>query len=385
MSENKGKVDNPFASFSLLEGKIPVPSDDESDIETGDTALIDDESIDEEAEKLTASKALADAKLEEVARIQAKKNKKKEEVIDDVVDTEDVTDDLIDDEPVDNGYKTAIKHLSDKGIFDISDKDLEELEDSEEALEIAADKTLETRFEKLLKNKLGDEGLALLSFINDGGNPKEFISTYYNDASWQDYSVDSETSQKVALREALRHKDEAPEDIEDLIQEYADNGTLEKRAKSALNYLQRVEATQKHELLENQKKAAEVAKNTEKQRFDDFKADILKREDIKGFKLTPKLKEKLIDFTTAIDKKSGKTGYQQAAENDKDAFLLFALQAMNGFDISKLEKQVMTKVSSKLGGILKNYKTPSRERLASGRTDTDNPGENPFEGFKRVA
>lgn len=377
MSENKGKADNPFASFSLLEGKIPVPTSEEDDVVAGDDTILEEEVDSDEAARLAA----ADAKLEEVAKIQAKKGKK-DEVIDEVDDTEEDVEES--EEVVDNGYKSAIKHLSEKGIFDISDEDLEKIEDTEEAIEIAADKTISTRFEKLLQAKLGDEGLALLSFIEAGGDPKNFISTYYNDASWQDYDIESETAQKIALRESLRLKDESPEDIEDLVQEYTDNGSLEKRAKSALNYLQRLEVAQKQELLENQNKAAEQKRSAEKQRFEDFKTDILKREDIKGFKLTPKLKEKLINFTTAVDKKTGKTGYQQAAESDKDAFLLFALQAMNDFDISKLEKQVTTKVASKLGGLLKNYKTSSREKLGSGRTEINENGDNPFEGFKQV-
>lgn len=380
MSETKGKkVDNPFGGFGLLEGKVPPPTDDESDIETGDDTLIEDETepSKEEVERLAA----ADKKLEEVARIQAAKNKKKQEVEAEVSDDEDDTE-VEETELEEKGFKSVIKHLSDKGIFDISDEDIE---DSEEGIEKAADKTVSSRFEKLLQAKLGDEGLALLSFIEAGGDPKNFISTFYSDASWSDYNIESDAAQRVALRESLRLKDESPEDIEDLVQEYSDNGTLEKRAKSALIYLQKLEVAQKAELLENQNKAAEQSRNAEKQRFDDFKSDILKREDIKGFKLTPKVKENLINFTTVVDKKTGKTGYQKAAEEDKDAFLLFALQAMNNFDISKLEKQVMTKVSGKLSGILKNYKTPSRERLSSGRTDVDDNGINPFEGFKQAA
>lgn len=380
MSENKGKADNPFASFSLIEGKIPVPtSDSDDDVVTGDDALLEDDStLTEEEAALAATKAAADKKLEEVARIQAKKNKT--EVIDEVDDTEEDTEDLEDD-VVDNGFKSAIKHLSDKGILEISDDDIE---DSEEGLEKAVDKTIGTRFEKFLQAKLGDEGLALLSYIEAGGDPKNFISTYYSDASWADYNVESEAAQKVALRESLRLKDESPEDIEDLIKEYEDNGTLEKRSKSALAYLQKLEVAQKAELIENQKKAAEQARNAEKKRFEDFKANILKKEEIKGFKLPPKQREKLIDFTTVVDKKTGKTAYQKAIDAEADASLMFAYFAMNDFDINKLEKQVVSKASSKLSGLLKNYKTPSRERLSSGRTEIDENGDNPFEGFKKV-
>jgi hypothetical protein len=366
---------NPFAQFSLLEGKTPIPTDVESDIETGDTALIEDE-VDEIIDE-TGSTKLADEKLKKVAEIQASKSKKKAEIVDDTDDAE--VDDI--EEVEDNGFKSAITHLSDKGILDIS---IEDIEDSEEGLEKAVDKTVSTRFEKLLKDKLGDEGLALLSFVEAGGDPKQFISAYYNDETWADYTVDSEASQKIALRESLRLSGETPETIEDMVQEFTDNGTLEKYAKSALGKLQKLEIAQKDELLDRQQKAAIEAKKQEKQRFDDFKAELYAREDIKGFKVTPKVKDNLWNFMTVADKKTGQTGYQKALEDNKDASLMFAYLAMNNFDVTKLEKQVMTKVASKLGGLLKNYKTSSREVLGSGRTEINENGDSPFEGFKTI-
>lgn len=367
---------NPFAQFSLLEGKTPIPTDVESDIETGDTALIED-SVDEFIDESDSTK-LADKKLEEVARIQAAKSKKKVEPVDDTEGTDEVDDT---EEVEDNGFKSAITHLSDKGILDIS---AEDIEDSEEGLEKAVDKTVSTRFEKLLKDKLGDEGLALLSFVEAGGDPKQFISAYYNDETWADYSIDSEASQKIALRESLRLSGESPETIEDMVQEFTDNGTLEKYSKSALNKLQKLEISQKEELLDRQQKAAIEAKKQEKQRFDDFKADLYAKEDIKGFKVTPKVKDNLWSFMTVSDKKTGLTGYQKALEDNKDASLMFAYLAMNNFDVTKLEKQVMTKVAGKLGGLLKNYKTSSREVLGSGRTEINDNEGNPFEGFKTI-
>ncbi len=226
--------------------------------------------------------------------------------------------------------------------------------------------------------------LDFLAFIENGGNPRDFISTYYGNESWEDFSLESESAQKTAIRESLRLAGESPEEIEDLITTYEDTGILEKRAKVAKDKLIKKEAEQKVQLIELQKQRDAAEKEANRKYWNDFKSDLDKKEDLKGFKLTPKLKESLWKHMTMIDKSTGKTAYQLAIENDRDAQLLFALQSMNKFDISKLEKQVESKVVSKVSGILKNYQPSSKEKISSGRTHVDKDGEDPFALFGSI-
>ena len=88
---------------------------------------------------------------------------------------------------------------------------------------------------------------------------------------------------------------------------------------------------------------------------------------------------------TVVDRKTGKTEYQKAIEANGDSAYLFAYLSMKNFDIAKLEKQVTTKVSSKLNGIMKNYQSSTKEKISSGRTEYNEEGENPFAGFKKMA
>lgn len=381
--------ENPFAGFDLLNGGFgntkPDTNEDipDDDIIDGDPTLLEDNDDSDLGDNAKDAEKL----LEEVAKKQAKAAAKKEatNIKPDLTDDTN-NDDLIDDdseEEVGAGFKPALSHLSDKGILEFNDADIE---DSEEGFEKAIEQTINSKFEKLLHNKLGEEGLALLQFIDNGGNPKDFIETYYNEASWADYSIeDNEAAQKITVRESLKLDGYEPEEIEDMISEFTDNGTLEKRAKTHLNKLQKAEANLQKELVERQKIKAEQDKAAEKKYWEDFKDNILKKDELKGFKLTPKVKENLVNFFTVTDKKTGKTGYQKAVESDSDAALLFGLQAMNNFDISKLEKQVVTKAASKLNGIMKNYKPSTRERMSTGSTHYDTEGDNPFAGFKKMA
>ncbi len=377
MAEEK-TGENPFSGFNLLDGGFgSVVADDsqDDDVVAGDDTIIKEEAGDD----LGTSAADADKLLEEVAKKQAEaKIKKTTTVVDDTLESNEDSEEV--EETSGAGFKPALSHLSDKGILDFNDADIE---DSEDGFEKAINQTINNKFEKLLTNKLGEDGLALLNFVENGGNPKHFIETYYNDASWEDYSIEDESSQKVALRESLRSDKYEPEDIEDIINEYTDNGTLEKHAKKHLAKLQKLELTEKAQLVELQKAQAIKDKQSEKKYWDDFKSNILSKEEIKGFKLTPKVKENLVNFFTVTDR-SGKTGYQKAVESDSDAALLFGLQAMNNFDISKLEKQVMTKTASKLNGIMKNYQSNSKDKISSGRTDFQPEGTDPFAGFKKM-
>lgn len=371
---------NPFAGFDLLNGGLGnIKSTDDNDDIVDDVISGDADLLDDEDSELGDNASAADKALEKVVEKQSKASKTKVEEL----ETEE-TDLDTEEEPTDEGagFKPALTHLSEKGILDFNDSDIE---DSEEGFEKAITQTIDKRFEKLLHNKLGEEGLALLNFVENGGNPKQFIEAYYNDASWEDYSIeDNEAAQKIVIRESLRADDYEPEEIEDMISEFTDNGTLEKRAKTHLNKLQKLEATNKKQLIELQKNKAEQDKAAEKKYWEDFKSNILNKDEIKGFKLTPKVKENLVNFFTVTDKKTGKTGYQKAVESDSDAALLFGLQAMNNFDISKLEKQVVTKAASKLNSIMKNYQPSTKDRISSGRTEVDTEGTNPFAGFKKL-
>lgn len=373
MSETK-KNDNPFDAFDILKGNFVLPSNDESEDEEQEENTDSDDSEQEEQE---FSQEAEDA-LKKVIEQQSKsKTPNSTEEADE--SEEEESDDNTTDEQT-NGYIDAIKDLHEKGILDFESDDIE---DSEEGLEKAIQETINNKIKKHVAS-LGDEALDFLAFVENGGNPKDFVTTYYGNQSWSEFNIESEAAQKVAIRESLKLAGETAEDIEDLIAEFEDNGTLEKRAKSALLKLSKKEEEQKAQLVEAQKQRAEAEKAANKKYWDEFKSNLDKKEDIKGFKLTPKLKENLWKHMTLVDRSTGKTAYQMAIENDTDAQLLFALQSMTKFDISKLEKQVENKVTSKVSGLIKNYRPSSKEKISSGRTHVEKDGDDPFALFGKI-
>lgn len=374
---------NPFSGFNLLDGGLGAIPDNDEDESTEDDVISGDESLlkDEPGDDLGTSASDAEKALEEVAKKQAKASAKKNNDLS-VTETDEDELEADDNEVNELGFKSALTHLSDKGILEFGDL---EIEDSEEGFEKGIAKTLDLRFDKLVTNTLGDDGVALLQFVRNGGDAKDFINTYYSDSSWAEYDIeDNEAAQKITIRESLKLSGDDAEEIEDMISEWSDNGTLEKRAKTHLAKLQKYEAYNKQELITSQEAKSKADKANEKKYWDDFKSNLLAKDELKGFKLTPKDKEKLVNYMMVADKKTGKTEYQKAIEANTDSAYLFAYMQMNDFNVSKLEKQVMTKVSSKLNGIMKNYQPSTKDKISSGRTDVNDEGTNPFAGFKKM-
>lgn len=386
MSEGKKvKEADPFEGFASLKGEFIPPVEDTDDVTTGDETILDTpeiakptDEIDLEAKRLAAGdKALADL---EKKKLELAKKKVKE-----ITEDEDTTSDEEEDETEDTTKTSVIrafaKELFNDGVLDFDDTD-PEFEDSKEGLKKLNNKTIQNQIDKWINSK-NPEYIKFMEFTDNGGDPREFLNIYYGNHSWTDFSIESEDAQKLVVMEALRLAGDSEEDISEMIEEWSENGTLAKRAKSSLPKLQKNETTQKQEILV--RAAAEKAQIEEsnKNYWESFKADLFKKEEVMGFKLTPKLKEKIWDGLTSIDIKTGKTAYQKAVEGNKDAIILFALQAVTGFDKTKLETQVKTKVSNEFHDLLENYSKTTKQKVSSGKTNEDYD-TNPFAAFKNA-
>jgi len=384
-------IDNPFGAFKILKGEFAPPSD-EDDIQDGEEGILKEEPNDLTETSETEEDRLkkADKALEKIAERTAKKAKGetiqssqfKESNFEDDSDDSDDSDNEAGENEETSAFKEFTKNLYQKGVLDFDDSD-EDFEESEEGIEKLVNKTVGNRITKWV-NDLPPDYSKFLEFVQSGGKPKDFLNVYYGNHSWESFDIEDENKQALAVEESLRLSGEDEDEIRDMVDEWRDNGTLEKRAKSALVKLQKNEAIQKQEIVEIQKQQAVKQKEAQKQYWDGFKNDLFSRENIKGFKLTPKLKEKLWDHMTAIDRSTGKTAYQNSIDNNNEASLLFALQSMLDFDISKLEKQVETKVSNKFGKMLKNYSKTSKEKISGGSTYGNEDGSNPFAAFKKI-
>jgi len=162
-----------------------------------------------------------------------------------------------------SAFRSFIKELYNKGVVDFDDT-IEDFEESEQGIAKVVDKTLEHRINKW-QEQLNPDYVKFLEFTQNGGNPKQFLEIYYGNQSWEDFKIDSEENQKAVVAESLRLAGESEEDIQDIVTEWYDNGTLEKRAKPAIAKLQKYEASQKEEIVKSQEIKAKKQADEQKE------------------------------------------------------------------------------------------------------------------------
>jgi hypothetical protein len=355
---NKDDNKDPFGAFQFLDDQISKPVDFKDD--TNDVETDDDKDVPPPAD----------------------------DIVDDVIDEGEEDTDPVptppkDDDNVDevSPFKAFASHFAEKGLLEF---DEETFEDSEEGLEKVLNSTIENKVKAQVGEffeSMPDELRLMAEFVANGGDPKQFIEVYYNNKSVSDIDISDDNNQKLVVSKFLELTGYSQEEIQEALSDYEYSGILEKEAKRAQTKLIKAEEEQKKHLVIEQKKQQEQQAQAYQEYLEGLKTDIEKREDLKGFKLSPSLKNKLYDHITKPITKDGKTQLQLNHEKNPDSQLIYAYLDLIGWDISKLEKQVQTKVTSNLKANLGRF-TDSKTKVSKGSTEPSLPPD--FGAFKSL-
>jgi len=281
-----------------------------------------------------------------------------------------------------NGISAFYSWATDQGLVESIEegKKVETEDDLKEVISTTIKKGIEE-----YKTSHPEEVQHFIDFVDNGGNPRDFHKLYYEQRSWRDIDTKSEENQELIVRAAYKESGWDEEDINSQVSDLKDLGKLEALSEKLHKKLIAGEDEDKKTMLEAQKEYQARQAAEAKKQWDDFKENIYKKEEVQGFKLTPKVKDDLWNFMTKVDKKTGKTPLQVHNETNTDAQVLYAYLAMNNWDISKLEKQVKTKVTSELSKKLKNI-TDTRSKISGGGTEnfSGERSKNNFSAFKSI-
>ena len=287
-----------------------------------------------------------------------------------------------DPETEENGIHAFYSWAAEQGLVESlsEDKKVETEDDLKEVISTTIKKGIED-----YKTSHPEEVQHFIDFVDNGGNPREFHKLYYEQRSWKDIDTKSESNQELIVRAAYKESGWDDEDIESQIADLKDLGKLESLSEKMHKKLIAGEEEDKKSMLEAQKEYQQRQTAEAKKAWEDFKDNIYKKEEVQGFKLTPKVKDDLWNFMTKVDKKTGKTALQVHNETNTDAQVLYAYLAMNDWNIEKLEKQVKTKVTSELSKKLKNV-TDTRNKISGGGSESfaGERSKNNFSAFKSI-
>ena len=324
MSKGTETNDNPFAGFNLLDERPTITSKTEEPIK------------------------IEEAVVEPVT----------EPIVDEEVETpEDLVETPVIKPPVeaddeDFSYKPIIDHLIKRGVLDVEDEELKDEDFSDDSIiEKVTVKTVERKIQKKLE-QYPEKLKKAIEWVDNGGDIDQFYNYYYNNIRYSDISLSADDAemQKAILSDYLSTQGHDEDVVKNKIEKYELSGILEDEADTALKQLQKIEAKQEKEREETQKTQKEQKRIKELEEWNNLKKAVLEAEEIAGFTVTPKVREKLWEhMTKVVDKASGKTKLQLNNETKGlNAKLLYAYLDMVDFDISKLEKQVKSKVTSDL-------------------------------------
>lgn len=395
MSEKKKEVkevENPFGAFDALKmdpKSSPFGDNLEMVFEDEQTPKIEtpkkkEEVTDEVEETKDKPAPKIEDKKESKADTKDPKVSKPEPVVE-VEETEETenTEEVEEEETTeDNNLHIFYSYLSEEGLV-IPLEEGKKVE-SEDDFKSVIQNTINTGIENYKTSKPEDVQ-KFIEFVDNGGDPRMFHKLYYEQRSWKDIDPSKEPNQELVIREAYAQAGWDQEDIDAEIQDKKDLGKLGSLAEKLHKKLIAEEDDNKQSLLEAQKEYRKTQEAKANKEWEEFKDNLYKKEELNGFKLTKKLKDDLWDYITKPDKKSGKTKLQAHNETNTDSQFLYAYLAMNNWDMSKLEKQVKTKVTSELAAKLKNT-TDSRSKVSKGASDgfkdKKSDGKNPFSAFK---
>ena len=386
-NKEEEEKDTTFSGFGFLTGDaVPAPAAEtkkEVKAPKKEETLASDELTVEELEALdqaaaAQAKPKTEKKVKEVKKVEAEEEEELEEetpIIEAVAEEEE--------EEEENTFSAYARYMADKGILDLEDDTKVESEDDLEKVQI---KTIQNGINSY-KESIPEDGQKFLEFLEQGGNPSDFHKYYYGDDSFEEFDIeDSEENQKYVISESLKLEGYSQEEIDDEIADLIDLGKLDKKAKTHKNKLVKIEKEQKKLLLESQKQYAKEQEEARQAEWTNFKKGLFDKEEISGFKFTPKMKQDVWDYMTKpVNKKTGVTQYQIDSQENTDARYVFAYLLKNKWDIKSLEKQVETKTVGKLKSALNNYSDSKfKAKSPKSKLQKEDNLENPFKNFKHA-
>lgn len=270
-------------------------------------------------------------------------------------------------EPVDSIYNDLFKDLKENNIFNHV-----ELEEGEELTAERFFQLQEEEYEAEVSERINnwaknidEDGRKYLKFLSDGGKTKDFLEVFVNTEEPLEGDINDEEYQDDLIREKKLSEGFSRDETE----EYLSNLPKTVKRKEATLYKENIQETvekRKKQLLEEQERAKQRQAEELQQFNDNIKGVLENQKEVGGFKITEKDKTNIYNFLTRRDQKVNDkvvvTGFQKKlAEVFKDTNKLVVLAKLlhNDFDLSQIEKQIITKETKKIKSNLENRKTIS--------------------------
>jgi len=215
---------------------------------------------------------------------------------------------------------------------------------------------------KQLSNKQMDatfdeypEAKALVDFAKKGGDPRQYIETMhpqfdYNEVNFDEQIAENEQAQEQLVRNHLAAQDTPQEEIDEMIEDFRNGGILEKQSKRSLKRLQQMQESAQEDLIAEQERKAEEAKQQAEKEQKRIRSLIDETKSFKGLKIPKTDKDDLKNY---LFEPVNDDGHSQAlvdgVEMSEEERVAIAYLKMKNFDFETLiGNEAETRNSKKL-------------------------------------
>lgn len=407
---------NVEAVVNGVKGKAGATIDDaDDDDDEGEKTNLDDEkNQDKEEDKDDNNNdEPVKPKKQEVKKVEPKKEEKKEDKKDTKKKQEDDEDDIdnegendddedeeffgnkkedtkskkeksspkkeVEDQDDEDFYTTLALEEKEKGILEHVEIPKDKKLTEEEYLELR-DEEIEARVGEVIeaaKDKLGDDGIALLKAVQKGATVKDFVDAYYGSGiDYDKFDATDEAQRDTLIRFYVTNHEnlDSPEDIEDRIQSIKDSGKAEAKAEQWAAKLKKIEDNAKKEF--NDAVEAQAKEKAEKKKK--FNEAIIntanKVDEVNGFPINKKVGALLTKPTVKVGKNTYVPAFHTKLseilnpknEEARKKLLLLGTLIDNDFNFSALVPKAETKVISRAKNLLQRSKTGSVKASTAG-------------------
>lgn len=274
---------------------------------------------------------------------------------------------------------STLNYLKEKGLIDYELEDGQEMTDelAEQILEDDFDTRLDERVQELV-DEMPEDAANFFKFIKDGGNTQQYLlklaQQSVSSRIVEGLDLEQESNQELVIREQMALEGDDQEAIEAQIEFLKESGKLKSFAEGKYKKWDKKNKAEKAALVEQQKKAALKAKESQrklKKTIADFVKD---KASIGSLKLTKKEKKELPGYMTDRNVKlqNGGTATEMQvalheAMNDEEKAIILAKLLKSDFDFSVLEEDAADKVAKEAkAGVRRNKNSKPSKTGKSG-------------------
>lgn len=295
-------------------------------------------------------------------------------------------------------YSTMANHLIEEDVLiPLEDKLYDE---SDEGFSELIKDTIDFKYKKhidSLDSRVIREGITLkdlVEFMDQGGDPKEFLDTTIGQVDYKQVVVETDeddldysiSTQKQVIKDRLLLDEISEEEIQEMLTQYEESGILEKQAKMAIKTLIKKQDEEYSSMLDRQKQEKIARIEYLKKQEDELEKTVLGLTKIANFDTSEKERKDFLKFLTVPIKKDVNgnllTQYQIESSDQKKVLELAFLQFKGG--ISGIEAKVEKKKNLKLQEKLSRFAEESKNNNRSTDSFEDTPTKSKNNGRLKI-